>query len=157
MIPFDGWLAQVAGELLERYNISGSPARLIASALYEEGLTPERGAETFYHLFIWEANLYIAQRWPRLVRKPMKFAVYKRTIDDGRGEQILLFENERCVSQRVVNKNDAVYEGDGNPEFIGQSSRALGLSAMGFKRVRSDAQVDAEFDRHWYKMRKDAS
>ena len=64
----------------------------------------------------------------------MNAKVYERDIDAGHGIQRLVFVDGECILQRMYCKTNGYYTGDGNPEFIGQSPRQIGMKANGFKR-----------------------
>jgi len=64
----------------------------------------------------------------------MNTKVYERDVDAGQGYQQLVFVDGKCIIQSLHSKTDGWYTGDGNPEFIGQSPRQIGMKANGFKR-----------------------
>jgi len=77
----------------------------------------------------------------------MDVKVYTREIDAGRGTQVLLFVDGRCIAQRLESSG-GWYTGDGNPEYIGLTPRQIGMKARGFRRVRSENREMFEVDMH---------
>jgi hypothetical protein len=64
----------------------------------------------------------------------MNVKVYERDIDAGHGYQQLVFVDGKCISQTLHSKTGGWYTGDGDPDFIGQSPRQIGMKANRFKR-----------------------
>ena len=78
-----------------------------------------------------------------------KYAVYKRDIDAGHGTQTIVVRDGVCVDQYIKPKQaGARYTGDGNPEFVGQTPRQIGIKSNGFKRLTGTKLEDAilEYD-----------
>lgn len=69
---------------------------------------------------------------------PVPFAIYRRPVDDRNGYQQVLVENGIIVQQTLHSIHQGTcYTGDGNPELVGQSKKAL--RGMGFRKVRLSA------------------
>jgi hypothetical protein len=64
----------------------------------------------------------------------MNCKVYERDIDCGHGIQQLVFVDGVCITQDIRSKTNGWYTGDGNPEFIGQTPRQIGMRVNSFKR-----------------------
>jgi hypothetical protein len=63
------------------------------------------------------------------------FAAYKRSIDCGNGQQFVSVYNGQIVRQEL-RANEGVYTGDGNPEIVGQTTKAI--RGWGFRRIQGE-------------------
>lgn len=74
------------------------------------------------------------------------FAVYERSIDHDAGRQTVMALDGKIVAQSIHARADLYhsYTGDGNPEWIGQSTSVL--RGCGFKRIRGQRLRDMELD-----------
>jgi len=72
------------------------------------------------------------------------WVVYQRSIDSGKGRQIVCVNDGVIVSQRLTAapKLFHSYMGNGNPELIGQPVQTI--YGIGFKRVRSPYRARQE-------------
>jgi len=64
--------------------------------------------------------------------------VFTRNIDSGHGWQEVITDDSLVVQKQEICANQGYYTGDGNPEFVGKSTKEINRFWENFREIKGE-------------------